>query len=91
MARPRKEAAKVEVKQTGYTPKDKDKLVVHARIAKPPLFDENTGKPFGRDFIQMFNKGVEWQEFVLRPQGYIIMEVLYLPDGAKTVDEILAK
>ncbi len=75
-------------KTTDYTPKVIDKLSVHARIQKPPLFDVNTGDPTGRDYIQMFEPTREWEEFVRRPQGYVILEVLHLPSNAKKVEDI---
>jgi len=89
MARPSKTSGETPAKKAGYTPQKKDAGAVHARIQKPPLFDINTGEPTGTDFVQMFEPRVEWPEFVRRSQGWIIKEVLFIPDGFKDVDTIL--
>lgn len=89
MARPATLKSEIEeAKQKGYKPLPGDEFAVHVRVQKPPLFDVNTGKPTGTDFIQKYEPRSEWPEFVLRSQGYVIHEVLFLPEGAKTIEEI---
>lgn len=52
---------------------------VHAEIWIKK-FDENTGDPLFKPYVQKFNES-EWYNFLKHPNGYSIKKILHLPDG----------
>jgi hypothetical protein len=68
-------------------PKDQGAAVI-VKLQRPPLFNPMTGEP-AKAIPTTFEPRHEWPAFVKNPLGYVIAEVVYLPEGAKTVEEIL--
>ena len=72
-----------------YTPAKGTEAAVHVMLHKEG-YDSQTGKAVAPPQFQYLNT-TEWTNLVLRPIGYVVDKVLYLPKGCLTQEEIIAK
>ncbi len=80
MARPKK--------TTDYTPPEGWEGSVIVELERPN-YRQSDGKRLSTPWLQTIEPSREWPALVLNLNGMIINEVKYLPEGARTMEEII--